>query len=194
MGYKIKLLAARKYLFRYLPPLSVVICFALLWLRSYRVADFILIGSSPTLRIGFFSSSGELAIAFNHGYILPKIPPFFEHNEDAYPEDSLIALSHLRTRAIWGIGYGTQIFGRDIRGNWIGPMFGTVDIFLPAWLPIALSLGFPLFRVVRGSRKRLHMEAPRCPKCGYDLRATPERCPECGWMHDGSGTKSMPGQ
>jgi len=24
-------------------------------------------------------------------------------------------------------------------------------------------------------------EPPRCPKCNYDLRATPDRCPECGY-------------
>jgi hypothetical protein len=30
------------------------------------------------------------------------------------------------------------------------------------------------------ARRHASTDPPRCPRCGYDLRATPERCPECG--------------
>ena len=51
-------------------------------------------------------------------------------------------------------------------------------ILVPHWFAFALTAAAPARWFVGRFRRR--RASGLCPRCGYDLRATPGRCPECG--------------
>ena len=54
---------------------------------------------------------------------------------------------------------------------------------VPLWPAVALTTPLPAvwaFKWARRRQRRRRRARGLCPRCGYDLRATPGRCPECG--------------
>jgi hypothetical protein len=61
-------------------------------------------------------------------------------------------------------------------------------LYFPLWLPTCLFAVAPGVWLARRITRRRRSRAGHCPRCGYDLRATPGRCPECDWRAAAAGT------
>jgi hypothetical protein len=75
----------------------------------------------------------------------------------------------------------------QLHATWRGNRFGTLwisSLYVPYPL-IMLALSLPwVWQWMRERRQKRVTALNLCPRCGYDLRASPERCPECGLAVD----------
>jgi hypothetical protein len=86
-----------------------------------------------------------------------------------------------------GFGWGRVQYSK--RTAWYAPerqiMVYTLDydvVAMPYWA-LLLATGLAPALWLRGRlRRRGRLLGGRCPRCGYDLRASPGRCPECGMI------------
>ena len=90
----------------------------------------------------------------------------------------------------WGFGYARNVPASRVlptrRLLILGAYHG---VKVPLWFIATTAAGLPLFRGVALLQVRRGKVRGRCPRCGYDLRATPGRCPECGAV---AGAPSTP--
>jgi hypothetical protein len=98
-----------------------------------------------------------------------------------YPSDTFANLAGIRHYAKGG-GFAWVQLEAAPPGKYTAPRLGTDGhiIVLPLWF-LTLTFGaWPAMASVRWRRRRREARKGLCPRCGYDLRASPDRCPECG--------------
>jgi hypothetical protein len=180
-----------RWIFNGLAVLSLVLCVttAVLWVRSYRVADSLrMIYFTPypncdlVHELYFKSMAGGVSLEedidhFRKGEgIKVRGSGWSTFGTPVYPffgTRSLIASrNHL---SVW------QQVGFEIGNSSEGTPPSVVrGVILPHWACMGLLLITPALWFASNRRRQRRIAAGLCARCGYDLRATPDRCPECG--------------
>jgi hypothetical protein len=170
----------KRRLLNLLTALSLLVCVAVaaLWVQSYWARDgFIrtIEGEGPTVESTSVYLVGGAAATRLMSFTLPsphreafvrrsrEMDGWYHYAPETQGWRDLIPQFHRKERAI----------GRDATMR-------ETYLQLPFWLPALLATLLPGYRLATAWRSRRRVNANLCPRCGYDLRATPDRCPECG--------------
>jgi hypothetical protein len=160
----------KRRLFTILSALSLLLCVTIvvIWVRSYWWWDDVWYKSKGHLYF-LTSVSGRVAVIVN------------EVEADTAPEQGWSARTSRHSLVYrsnwWAVRWGSQTTPKQ--SGTYRAWFLSSPYAYPAAAALVLPTAWFVLHVRRA--RRAHRDrVGRCPRCGYDLRATPGRCPECG--------------
>ncbi|HSV16121.1 MAG TPA: hypothetical protein VLI90_17805 [Tepidisphaeraceae bacterium] len=166
----------KRRLFNVLAAVSLVLCVATAaaCILSYQRLD--AIGSFEDHSPIVAQAKGRLLIGFG-SLLKPN-----EHHRVERSNDVQIGT------LAWGYVFGDMLeTAHGFAGFWfaISRPLGAQDkrnwcLIVPHWACFVATAILPLTAYAGWRRTARWQRKGRCPRCGYDLRATPQRCPECG--------------
>jgi hypothetical protein len=179
-------------LFNSLTILSLLLCLATLalWVRSYWRFDELTERSGSTGRIpGFSSNFGEVSVSFFR--LSPDVPEsairwrYETYRADREYVNSTWVNRFPKSSCTSLLGFGYRVDDNAALGS------SYRAAYFPHWFLVLLLAILPAIglRSILGTRRE--NRAGLCPRCGYDLRATPDRCPECGTGLGGNESEGL---
>lgn len=204
-----KVSAVRARLLTFLSALSLLLCVAsaLLWVRSHIINDTFWWGrvshnpdGQDSVMLYIRCDWGGFCVARTGGHY-PK--EFLDaHPNNRSPEGPFRGRRSWSASAVYpyqgrraGAPVAFRVAGFELttglRPNSKDPFRRhTAAMVVPIWALTVLTALPPAVSLVRRLRRRPLPAGTRpCPRCNYDLRATPDRCPECGTP---AGSKKAP--
>ena len=163
-----------------LAALSLLVCVALVvsWAPSFRGSRWVSWVRQDASGSGFISCK----LMISYGGLEASVTRFPVHDRGMVQDFGPLGLHYDRDLP-WRRFENPLYFGagRHVLNSTHG---GTMQwAIVPLWAAAALAAAPPAIRVARWTRRRRRFRRRAlglCPRCGYDLRATPGRCPECG--------------
>ena len=163
----------KRPLLNLLAALSLLLCVgtALLWVRSYRGCDALLVPRRPGDRVCVTSEFGVVVVEVEGA--LRGVPQTgWEYFASPLPRRWPVRRSA-----------GFEVYRGSVAHYVRLPPTPLHGVTVPHWFLLIATAILPAWRYERWrrrSRAAARAASGLCPRCGYDLRATPGRCPECG--------------
>ena len=160
------------------------------WVRRRAFADVEREGGRPATR------DADVHVRADSGRLLVTVSTQYRKRGDIEPAYVMATAGGDARRAWWSYAR-LDPTGRTFQQapsekpsllNWLGFAYGwriftdgrVVAVVVPMWVPVILLSVYPAVRGWHAFRGRKRFREGLCPKCGYDLRESPEKCPECG--------------
>jgi hypothetical protein len=153
---------------------SMLLCLGavVLWVRSYFVGDgFVWKPSTDAVYYSSYVAGG--GVRMDRGRYHFDMAPYFDYQLDRTPTRP--AGFHPNSVA--------DAFGFDWHQGTDSNNQPHTFLMFPLWAVVLITSVLPAQRLRalrRDLLRRRHAATGLCPRCGYDLRASPGRCPECG--------------